>query len=129
MKKIQPEYFVSLDDSDEFRKNLLGVSRDVIVSMQKYEQFKIVRIKKYENITRLKHIMSEIEGLVVKLKEICPTAGVREKPVSEFMEKLHERQDYEHSSEITKDNSDYSTDLKKLEKELSKIESQLNVLG
>ena len=64
--------FVRFDEPIQLRRELLVSSKDVVEMLQKFEQFKLSRIKKFELMVKYKNLMSEVDVLCSKLKKTLP---------------------------------------------------------
>ena len=64
--------YVKFEDPTELRRGLLTASKEVVEMLQKYEQFKLKRIKKFQLMVQYKDLMNEVEVLCNKLKKILP---------------------------------------------------------
>ena len=78
-----PEYFVKIDEPMTLRKNLLGTSRDVIISLKKYDDFRDIRTEKVEYILKLGSIIDDINMLLSRLKSSMPTETIRQEQKKE----------------------------------------------
>ena len=101
--------FVGVEDSKGIRMSLLESSRDIVKTLQAFENLRATRIEKVEKIMLLKNTIKEIEDIKNMLNEKIPDYGLSIKK--------------EKSSPKTKEKTD---EIKKLEQELSYIEEKLS---
>lgn len=73
-------FYVGLRDPSEVRKNILESSRDIVIFLKTYENFKRIRLRKIEEINKLKLKIQEIVRLVNKLSRELPKTRLRAKP-------------------------------------------------
>jgi len=64
--------FIKIDNPHEVRKSLLESSRDTIMMLKMHEKFREIRIRKAQEIMRLRETMKDISKLVVRLKSSIP---------------------------------------------------------
>ncbi len=107
-------YYVNVREPSEARKNLLETSREIVLALQKYENFKLSRVKKHNLVDLLRRNFREINELISRLKKEMPQVKIRKKvsvPEQRAVPKAVKR-----------------NDLTDLERELSEIESRLKSL-
>ena len=117
----EKEFFVAVDNPVAMRRELLGTSKDIIVSLQRYERFKEIRIQKIEHTVKLKEIVSETHNLLKKLKMAMPEMEIRTRTNKETTT----------SSKIIlpkKEAQNYMSNIQKLDSQLSDIENKLSKL-
>ncbi len=125
--KKKPEnksYYVGIDDSKNLRRELLGMSRGIIISLKKYETIKEQRREKVETLSELKGKIKEINILINKLKRLLPEAKVRYLPEKKPKPKEKPKESEADRKESRK-KTKYMTDLEKLEQELKVVEGKL----
>lgn len=109
----EEEYYVSIREPENLRKNILETSRQVVLSLQRYEHFKIN--SKKEECEALKRTLREINELISRLKKELPVKKVKSiPPISD--KKI---------SAITKTKK---PEIASLEKDLAEIEKKLSLL-
>jgi len=111
----QEEFYVGIENPDDIRRQILETSRDVVVSLQRFEKFKITMLKRLDYIEKVKSNVKEINDLILRLKKVLPASRIRIKPIVE-------------KEVIKKASGSKGDDLERLEKELSEIESRLRTL-
>jgi len=67
-KKEEEVFFIGIREPREVRKDLLESLKDSIEILKAYEDFKNVRIRKVELLTKLKEVMRQIDLTMNKLK-------------------------------------------------------------
>jgi len=112
-------YYVNVREPAETRRALLETSRQVVIALQNYENFKLKRVKKLDLVEKLRKNFKEINELIGRLKKEMPTVKLR-KNVS-FTEEKKEKVPKVSVSKGRKEITD-------LERELSEIESKLRSL-
>jgi chromosome segregation ATPase len=115
-------FYVNVESPVELRRKLLETSKSVVLALQKFEKFKLERIKKLENYDLLKRNIKEINDLVVRLKKELPAIKLpkREEPRRIAVKAAPK------SKPVVMMSRASAAD--KLEKELSEIESKLKAL-
>jgi len=109
-------YYVNVREPSESRRNLLETSREIVLALQKYENFKLSRVKKHNLVDLLRKNFREINDLILRLRKEMPQVKARKRiPEREEKPKALPR--------IPKKN-----DLDDLERELSLIEGRLKSL-
>jgi hypothetical protein len=110
-------YYVNVREPAETRKKILESSRQVVIALQRYENFKLKKMKKQDLADKLRRNFREINELILRLKKEMPqvralrkTTEKAEKPAAQI--------------KIQKGKSD----LKDLERELNEIEMKLKNL-
>jgi len=114
-------FYVGLRDPTEVRRNLLESSKDIVVFLKTYENFKQVRIQKIEEINKLKGQIQQIAKLINKLRRELPKTRLREKSEEAV------RQGGVRKISIPP-RKQASSDVEKLQSELSAIEEKLKLL-
>jgi DNA polymerase III alpha subunit len=143
--KDAQEYFVSIEEPIELRKNILEGSRMLIHALQRYERFKQVRHKKLEAINRLNQITREIGILLTKLRNEMPKVPPKKaKPLKietgmpklivkkgkeQKQAKVVVRQAAPRPVEAPKPLAPKLTEVERLQQELDSIEGQLKHLN
>jgi len=72
-------FYVGLKDPTEVRRNLLESSKEIVVFLKTYENFKRIRILKVQEINKLKLLIQEASRLINKLRRDLPKTRLREK--------------------------------------------------
>jgi hypothetical protein len=75
----EEKYYVNIREPAELRRNLLETSRQVILALQRYENFKLKRAKKHDLIDKLRSNFREINELIAKLKKELPQTKIARK--------------------------------------------------
>ncbi len=110
-------FFVGVKYPNEVRRSILESQKGTISFLRRYEALKELRVKKVENIEKLRTNIDEISKLVAKVRRNLPKHGLRqEKPVAEK------------KNEIV-DTSLRTSEVDKLDAELSYIEKKLKDLS
>jgi len=110
-------YYVNVREPVETRKKLLETSRQIVLALQKYEGFKLKKLKKQDYIDGLRKNFREINELISRLKKELPQIKPMKKvSVPEARAKAPVR-----AGKAKKDLTD-------LEKELGEIEEKLRRL-
>ena len=68
----QDLFFVGIRDSVELRKELLLSSKNVLDSLRKYEQYKVIKDQKFQYVAELKRVFDELLVLNKKLRGKMP---------------------------------------------------------
>jgi len=116
-------FYVGLKDPTEVRRNLLEASREIVIFLRTYENFKRVRIQKIEEIDKLKLLIQEVTRVLNKLRRELPKTRLREKS-EETIRKGGVRK----LPRIPKRKISAAGEIGKLEAELSDIEEKLKML-
>ncbi len=106
------DFFVNVRNPEDIRRTLLGASKDVVVSLQRYEKFRISRIKREDHFEKLRKNISEINELVGRLRKELPQSKIRAKPTASSVRTTQKT----------------SSELDKLEDELKQIEGKIGSL-
>lgn len=126
----QDLFFVGIRDSVELRKELLLSSKNVLDSLRKYEQYKVIKDQKFQYIAELKRVFDELLVLNKKLRAKMPKVpgktpsfpGAKESPAEEEPAKQSSKQPVkiERQEKLSK--------LDLLEQELARVEERLGRL-
>ncbi len=108
--------YIRIDDPIEFRRALLESSRDIIKSLQKYEESKSARVRKVKEIAKLRALIKELNILVNKLQSMLPEGHI--KIISPQPKKK------EHKAKAKKGQKE-SKEIVELERHLKDIEGKL----
>ena len=105
--------YTNVEGPADIRRGILGLSKDIIKTLQSYEILKEIRADKAKEIIVLKNIIDELKVLEEMLNEKLPYEELKQKkPEKKQIVKLVTR---------TKKSA-----LDKLEQELSEIESRIS---
>tara|TARA_Y100000310_G_C20693181_1_gene823728 strand:- start:1371 stop:1745 length:375 start_codon:yes stop_codon:yes gene_type:complete len=118
-------FFVQVRSPGELRKEILISSKNVLMTLKKYEEINDLRSKKVESLSVLKEVMKEIKMLVNQLNNFLPKTTLRaasKKPGRERKESLEVKR------EIKDIRKDTTSELDKLERELASIEGKIGDL-
>lgn len=107
----EEEYYVNVREPAELRRNLLETSRQVVLSLQKYEHFKVSR--KREELDNLKRTLREINELIGRLKKEMPAKKTKALP------QIPERK-------IVSVSKSKKPEITSIEKDLAEIERKLS---
>ncbi len=123
----QATYFVRIDNPSDLRRQILENSKSVIESLKRIEKIRDIRADKYNNIVKLKEILSELFELTSRLRSSLPqpkmSPVIKKKVFKKAAEKTQTTAVRPAAPKAK------SNDLDKLESELSDIESKLSKLG
>ena len=129
------QYYVGMKDHIELRKSLLESSKQLIKSLQRYQKFKALREEKIQKLSRLRAMIRELRRLNGKLRSQMPSMIEIEKHQEE---KKGSKKAAQPVKLVQKKNAKPEkvvvaapvklTELDRLEKELSEIESKLGRL-
>lgn len=112
-------YYVNVREPVETRKSILETSRKVVLSLQRYEHFKLRHDKKQDLVNKLRANFKEINELIARLKKELPQVKLKKKaPAPEQATKAPSK----------KKTAKTKKELGDLEQELKDIESKLNKL-
>ena len=107
-------FFIGVYDPLDVRRNTLECSKEIINSIQKSETLEQIRKEKLKTYGQMKSVMEELTLLVNKLRTRLPVSHLR-KAIS------HKKT----RSSPVKINTEFSSELKKLEKQLKEVEDEL----
>ena len=65
-------FYVGIRDQVELRKNLLQSSKDILDSLRRYEQYKLIKEEKLQYILALKNVFDELLVLNRRLRSKLP---------------------------------------------------------
>jgi len=119
-------FFVEVHEPSDVKRIILESLKDIVESLQRFEKFKDTRKDKIDNINKLQKIVKEINKLIPRLKNSLPEAKIRVvDTVSKHPKKRAVKDIKKVAAEETKKPT---TELQKLEDELSDIEGKLGGL-
>lgn len=121
-KMNEDNYFVQVQSEIDVRRTLLESSKQTINLLQRYERFKLLRTRKAEATSKLKHQTKELQLLFAKLKQSLPKTGMRVK-LKQEAEAAEQSM-----SNLGKRPAARQNELLKLEAELRDIESKIKGL-
>lgn len=119
--KKEEVVFVSVNSSSKLRRNILESSKEVIECLKKYEDLKVIRKEKMQNIMKFKQDVREVLNLISQLRSALPKMDIK---VKEEKAVVKEEKVVE---EVKKPIP--TTEIEKLQYDLDDIESKLNSLG
>lgn len=127
-------FFVQVKEPNEVRRNILETLKEIVEVLQRFEKFKHIRHEKLENIQKLKGLLKDANKMLGNLKLKLPQTNLRATAVRETprqSKKIHHLKNKkgkpaEEKSEKAPKRE--TTELEKLESELSAIESKLKSL-
>jgi rhodanese-related sulfurtransferase len=117
-------FYVGVRDPTEVRRNILEASKDIVVFLKTYENFKRVRIEKVQEVNNLKLLIDQITRIMNKLRRELPKTRIREKS-EETIQKTGGRRVVRIPP---KKASGASSELDRLEAELNEIDQKLRML-
>ena len=115
-------FYVGINEPGHVRRELLGCSKNLIGVLKTYDDLNNIRSEKIELIIELKNTLKDIKRLNNILKEKLPAEKIRVK--SEIKIKRKPSKKKVPKKLVVKEKS--NPQIKKLEDELSEIESRLN---
>ena len=71
-------FFAELRNPNEIRRNVLEARKEIIESLQRYENIKFLRDQKHEKIKELRKSVKDIAKTISSLKVILPKTKIRE---------------------------------------------------
>jgi len=101
---MEEDFFVGLNEPTEIRRNLLEASKLVIQNLQRHEKITLIREEKLRKIKALSNDIKKIKVMSNELKDLLPKTSIK-------------------TTKVTN-----STELRKLEHELTEIEEELGKL-
>lgn len=120
-------FFIGIQNPDEVRKVLLESWKEVVESLERYENFKEIRKERVENIEKFKKNVKEISRLITELKEKLPETGL--KPAIPKIKEQETGKSRKQPTKKPKARKKEKTELDRLEDELGQIEAKLNSLA
>jgi len=112
-------YYINIREPLETRRRLLEASRQVVMCLQRYENFKLKKIKKENYLGVLRRNFKEINELIARLKKELPQIKVRKKPVTQYVAEI---------KKTPLKAAKAKRGLTELERELNEIEAKLSAL-
>ena len=120
-------FFVEVKDPQEVRKNILESLKQILETLQRFEKFKQLRHEKLTKIQKLRNLVRDSNKIMVNLKAKLPQTSLKgmvhhenAKPVQKAPQK---------KAPVEKPQKRRSTEIERLEAELSAIESKLKSFG
>lgn len=111
-------FYVGIQNSKDFRRNLLESSKTVVSILKRYHKIKAIRLLKKEKLKILKNHLDDITKLVNHLDDAMPDMGIRATaPKAQRVVPLEQVK-----VPVAKSHSD----LDKLEAQLKEIDARLN---
>ena len=117
------DFFVGIYDPIDVRRNILEGSKEIIKSLESHDRLKQIRKEKLKQYQFMKKIMRELDALIDRLEEELPKSHIRKAIQKEKPEPVVIKKKVYNSEE------EYAEQLKKLGKELKKVEKELVSLG
>ncbi len=115
--------FVKFEDPISFRKAILEASKEILISLQDYENFKAIKQQKAELIAKLKEQIAEINVLLNELRKNLPKTGAIKAKVKATFKPAAKPVVIKTVAKAE------SNELKNIEQQLADIEAQLSNLG
>ena len=115
---------MELKDPSGLRRDVLMSTKDVLDSLKRYEEFKMVKAEKMKTLGELKRVVDDLSSLNRKLRSKMPKAPIR---LPEFTSMVREREEtvFKGPSPIA---ARPKSKLDALQDELARIESRLGAL-
>ncbi|MFC1732749.1 hypothetical protein ACFL6I_20810 [candidate division KSB1 bacterium] len=117
--------FKKIDNPVEFRRNLLEASKQMIHGLQKYEKLKVVRVRKAEQISKLKSLIKEINSLNSKMKKEFPDLIFKKTQVKKEKKKVEVKSEKKAVKKAVAPEKKGNRELTDLENQLKDIETKL----
>ncbi len=136
MEEEKQLFFVELRNPVQVRRNLLEAQKEIVESLQRYENIKFIRNKKIESIEKLRKDIKELIKLISNFKTVLPSAKIKEaqmivkevmRPKKRKKKSAKKKKAVKHKVQSQEEIKPMS-ELEKLEAELSAIESKLGSL-
>jgi hypothetical protein len=121
-------YFVQLQNSKDFRKNLLESIRQIIQILQSYENIKRIRFEKAQQMQKLVVILAEINSISSQLKISIPPVKV-DRIAEEKTKKPVQPTAAARKKPMPAPANDGSEEARQLEAAIGQIEAKLKKLG
>jgi len=131
LEKEKDLFFVEVRDPVDVKRNVLESQKEIIEDLQRYENIKVLREKKLEEIDKLRGMLKELLKIISDLKAALPKTMLRETVKIKRKSKAEEKKAEEKKSkeaEQEKEARKPMSELEKLEGELSAIEGKLSSL-
>lgn len=131
LEKEKDLFFVEVRDPVDVKRNVLESQKEIIEDLQRYENIKVLREKKLEEIDKLRGMLKELLKLISDLKAGLPKTMLRETVNIKRKSKAEEKKSDEKKAkeaEQEKEARKPMSELEKLEGELSSIEGKLSSL-
>jgi len=124
-------FFIRIEDPAAFRKSLLMSVRDLIHSLQKYDDFRRVRTAKVEQIIELRRVTKEIGVLLNRLKQDLPMVAPAKREVQKHRSRKAKLQAAKGKATAPQDGKKAKAvgEVKELEAQLKEIEGKLKMLS
>lgn len=145
-------FYVGLKEDKELKRNVLESMKDILQTLQKFEDFRKVRLEKKRATSDLKRVIKELSTLINKYKVSLPNSNLNTKlskediNIEEEIIKIGKKKEEETEKEVKSKERDYQQEnqddsekeekpkqkkvekshIDKLESELCDIESQLD---
>jgi len=121
-KKKEDRFYVEVKNAVDARRNILETSKDILSALEMYERFREARQHKIEAMGELKKIFGEIYRLMSRLNSSLPKVKINKKTEKKLKAE-------EIKKEKTEEEPIKITELDKLERELSEVESKIASLS
>ena len=122
MEEEKEIFYVGVKDPRELRRSLLESTKDIVVFMKTYDNLKSFRLKKFDEMQKLKVLIEELSRLIAKLQRELPKTRLRVVP-EEKGRKAKAAAKQKPKPKVS------ASDVEKLELELNDIEQKLKSLG
>lgn len=126
----QKSFYVGISNKSDIRREILECSKDIVGILKGYDKVNSIREEKIEKIFELKNVLAEIKQLNNSLKEKFPSEKPKEKKnIKKAYAKKVEKPKFVKMAPIKHIVKKPSSEIKKLEEELSEIEDRLSKMG
>lgn len=126
-KESKDMFFVEVKNPNEVKRSILESMKSIVESLHGFEKFKAIRKDKIDKINKLKKTVKELNKLISNLKSILPESSLRVReskvPARKAIPKSKSPKEKLQAAE-----NPPTTELEKLESQLSQIEGKLSDL-
>lgn len=134
----QEKFFVRINNSEEIRKSVLALSKDIILAMKRFHNLKQIRQEKNNLTLHVSKLFKEIEELCQLMDFSAPDFGIgnknnekkqnQEENEKKQPEPKEESEIKEKNTDRTQKNEDYDEQMKRIEQSAAEIEKKLREL-
>ena len=122
MAEEDTNLFVKFEDPVSFRKAILEASKDILVSLQNFENFKALKQERIDLTTELREQMNEMNSLLNDVKKNMPKTGAIKAKAKTIAKPVVVKT-------VARTMQPEKNELNSIEAQLADIESQLSDLG
>lgn len=101
MPEEQDAFYIAIQNPKDFRRELLGSSKNILQLLQRREELMELRARKMQLMFGLSEIMSEIRMLVNRLRKTVPITKLRNVPDLRIKQNA-EKEEYQEEYDIEK---------------------------